>query len=134
MQRQAPFLEGADRLIDTPDARALPASLTGALEEARQALAELRAGGVVENANATLASARDAASAVEQAAESLPELSDRIEGLVAEAESLIAGYGSQSSFGRETLSSLREVRAAAEALSKLARAIERNPNSLLFGR
>ena len=128
------FLEGADRLIDTPDARALPASLTGALEEARQALAELRAGGVVENANATLASARDAASAVEQAAESLPELSDRIEGLVAEAESLISGYGSQSSFGRETLSSLREVRAAAEALSKLARAIERNPNSLLFGR
>jgi paraquat-inducible protein B len=128
------FLDGADRLIDTPDARALPASLTAALDEARSALAELRAGGVVENTNATLSSARDAASAIEQAAQSLPELSARIETLVAEAEKTLAGYGSQSSFNRETLSSLRDVRAAAQALSKLARAIERNPNSLLFGR
>ncbi|MBU2241417.1 MAG: paraquat-inducible protein B, partial [Alphaproteobacteria bacterium] len=120
--------------IDTPDARALPASLTAALDEARSALAELRAGGVVENTNATLSSARDAASAIEQAAQSLPELSARIESLVAEAEKTLAGYGSQSSFNRETLSSLRDVRAAAQALSKLARAIERNPNSLLFGR
>ncbi len=128
------FLDGADRLIDTPDARALPASLTAALDEARSALAELRAGGVVENTNATLSSARDAASAIKQAAQSLPELSARIESLVAEAEKTLAGYGSQSSFNRETLSSLRDVRAAAQALSKLARAIERNPNSLLFGR
>ncbi|WP_090060482.1 intermembrane transport protein PqiB [Celeribacter neptunius] len=128
------FLEGADRLIDTDATRALPASLTGALDEARAALAELRAGGVVENTNATLASARDAAAAIEDAAQSLPELSARIEALVAEAEKTLAGYGGQSSFNRETLASLREVRAAAEALSKLARAIERNPNSLLFGR
>ena len=128
------FLEGADRLVDTPDMRALPASLTGALDEAREALAELREGGLIENTNATLASAREAASAVEDATANLPELSRRIEALVAEAERTLSDYGSQSSFNRETISSLREVRAAAEALSKLARAIERNPNSLLFGR
>jgi len=127
-------LEGADRLIDTPDTRALPASLTGALDEARSALSELREGGLIENTNATLASARDASAAVEQATANLPELSARIEALVAEAEKTLSEYGAQSSFNRETLSSLREVRAAAEALSKLARAIERNPNSLLFGR
>lgn len=128
------FLDGADRLIDRDETRALPASLTGALDEARAALAELRDGGVVENTNATLASARDAAGAIEEAAKSLPDLSARIEALVAEAEKTLAGYGGQSRFNRETMASLREVRAAAEALSKLARAIERNPNSLLFGR
>ncbi|GGE16045.1 paraquat-inducible protein B [Primorskyibacter flagellatus] len=128
------FLEGADRLIDTPAARALPGSLTGALDEARNALAELRAGGVVENTNQTLASARDAAAAVQEAAESLPDLSARIQRLVGEAERVVTSYDSQSTFNRETVSALREVRAAAEALSKLARAIERNPNSLLFGR
>ena len=109
-------------------------SLTGALDEAREALAELRAGGVVENTNQTLASARDAAAAVQEAAESLPDLSARIQRLVGEAERVVTSYDSQSTFNRETVSALREVRAAAEALSKLARAIERNPNSLLFGR
>lgn len=128
------FLDGAVKLIDTPETRALPQSLTAALDEARGALSDLRAGGVVENTNATLSSARDAAAAVEEAVKTLPSLSARIERLVGEAEQVIASYGSQSSFSRETVASLREVRQAAEALSKLARAIERNPNSLLFGR
>ncbi|EPX85041.1 MlaD family protein [Salipiger mucosus] len=128
------FLEGADRLIDTPQARALPESLSATLDEARAALSELRAGGVVENTNATLASAREAASAIEQAAQSLPALSTRIQGLVDEAGTVLDSYGDNSSFNRETVSALREVREAAEALTKLAREIERNPNSLLFGR
>ncbi|MGI3168846.1 MlaD family protein [Pseudooceanicola sp. C21-150M6] len=128
------FLDSADRLIDQPTTRALPESLTRALDEARQAIAQLREGGIVENANATLASARDAAAAVEEAANSLPDLSSRLQRLIAQAESVVAGYGSQSTFNRETVSALREVREAAEAINKLARSIERNPNSLLFGR
>ena len=130
----ASFLEGADRLIDSDDTRALPAALTGALQEAQAALAQLRAGGLVENANATLASASDAARAVATAVESLPALSGRLEALVRQAEGTLAGYGNESSFNRETVAALREVREAAAAVSKLARAIERSPNSLLFGR
>ncbi len=128
------LLDSADRLIDSEDTRALPGALTRALDEAQGALAELRQGGVVENTNATLASARDAAAAIEEAARTLPALSQRIGSLVGQAETTIGGYTPNSEFNRETVSALREVREAAEALTKLARQIERNPNSLLFGR
>ena len=64
----------------------------------------------------------------------LPQLSARIEQLLGETETVITGYSANSSFNRETVAALREVRSAAEALTRLARQIERNPNSLLFGR
>ncbi|EIE51878.1 paraquat-inducible protein B [Salipiger aestuarii] len=134
VNRASDLLDSADRLIDSEDARALPGALTRAFDEAQRALAELRQGGVVENANATLASARDAAAAIEEAAQTLPALSRRIGSLVGQAETTIGGYADNSEFNRETVSALREVREAAEALTKLARQIERNPNSLLFGR
>lgn len=134
MTSAASFLDGADKLVDSDDMRALPAALTGALQEAQAALSQLREGGIVENANATLASASDAAKAVATAVESLPALSDRLAGLVRQAEGTLAGYSNESSFNRETVAALREVRQAAAAVSKLARALERNPNSLLFGR
>jgi paraquat-inducible protein B len=128
------LLDSADALIDTEEARAIPQSVTAALDEARGALADLREGGAVENVNAATASAQEAADAIREAVETLPDLSTRLQRLVREAERVVASYGSESTFSRETLQSLREVQAAAEALSKLARAIERNPNSLLFGR
>jgi paraquat-inducible protein B len=127
-------LDSADKMIGTDEAQALPPALTGALEEVRGALAELRAGGAVENTNATLASARDAAEAVAEAAAGLPELSARLDRLVNQAEALVGAYGERSAFNADTLAALREVRSAARAVAQLARAIERNPNSLLLGR
>lgn len=127
-------LDSADAVIGTPEAQALPGTLNDALEQVRAALAELREGGAVENANATMASARDAADAVAEAAAGLPELSARLDRLVGQAEALIAAYGARSDFNDETLAALREVRSAARAVSQLARTIERNPNSLLLGR
>ncbi|MCU9847781.1 MlaD family protein [Defluviimonas sp. WL0024] len=127
-------LDSADKVIGSEAARDLPPVLNGALDEIRTTLAELREGGAVENANATMASARDAADAVAKATESLPDLSARLEKLVTQSEALIAAYGERSDFNGETLAALREVRSAARAVSQLARAIERNPNSLLIGR
>lgn len=127
-------LDSADKVIGTEAARDLPPALNAALDQVRATLAELRDGGAVENANATMASARDAADAVAQAAEGLPELSARLERLVRQAEGLISAYGGRSDFNDETLAALREVRAAARSVSQLARAIERNPSSLLRGR
>ncbi|MDI3335424.1 MlaD family protein [Defluviimonas aestuarii] len=127
-------LDSADKVIGTEAARDLPPAINAALGEIRASLAELREGGAVENANATMASAREAADAVAEAAAGLPELSARLERLVAQAEGLIAAYGDRSQFNDETLSALREVRQAARSVSQLARAIERNPNSLLMGR
>ncbi|MGB5836334.1 MAG: MlaD family protein [Albidovulum sp.] len=127
-------LDSADKVIGTEAAQGLPTALNAALGEVRATLAELRAGGAVENANATMASARNAADAVAEAAEGLPELSARLERLVAQSEALIGAYGARSEFNEDTLSALREVRGAARAVAQLARAIERNPNSLLTGR
>jgi len=128
------FLDSTRALIDQDSTRALPASLSNALDQAQAALAELRAGGAVENVNATLSSARDATAAVQQAVASLPDLAQRIDQLVSQAQDVLAGYGQNSRFNRETLDALRELRTTAQALTNLARTIERSPNSLLFGR
>ncbi|MFZ1728097.1 MAG: MlaD family protein [Albidovulum sp.] len=127
-------LESADKVIGTDAARELPPSLNAALEQVRAMLSELRAGGAVENVNATMQSARNAADSVAEATASLPELSARLEKLVSQTESLISAYGKKSDFNDETLAALREVRSAARSISQLARTIERNPNSLLIGR
>jgi paraquat-inducible protein B len=127
-------LDSADAVLDSDAARALPESLGGALDEVRATLGELREGGTVANANATMASAREAADAVAEAAAGLPALSARLDALVGQAEGLVAAYGERSSFNADTLSALREIRAAARAVAQLARTIERNPNSLLIGR
>ncbi len=114
--------------------RALPASLNGALGEVQAALADLREGGTVQNANEALAAARDAAVAIEDSAARLPELVSRIDTLLATANGTIAGYGENSTFARGTQAALREVERAAEAVQSLARALERRPNSLILGR
>ena len=128
------FVKDADELISSPGMQSVPEALSVALNEARAAISDIREGDLIDNANAAMASAADAAGAVEDAAGRLPDLASRIERVVAEAERLVASYSGDSTFNRETVDALREVRAAAESLSKLARAIERNPNSLLFGR
>jgi paraquat-inducible protein B len=128
------LLDSADAVIGTDGARNLPPTLTAALDEIRTTLAALNDGDVVSNANATMASARDAADSIAAAAEGLPDLSARLESLVARGERLIGSYDGQSTFNSETLSVLREIKDAARAVSQLARALERNPNSLIIGR
>ena len=127
-------LSSANALISSDDTKALPVALTGALQQVEAALAELRDGGTVENVNATLSSARGAADAVAQAAADLPQLTARLNQLVRQSEALIAAYGDRSAFNSQTIGALRDVSEAARAVSKLARELERNPNSLLFGR
>ena len=128
------LVESTDRLIGSDQMRDLPPALAGALTEVSQVLAALREGEAVENVNRTLASTRSAAESVAQAMESLPDLSQRLERLVAQADGLIAAYGERSDFNSEALQVMREFRDTARAVTQLARAIERNPNSLLIGR
>lgn len=127
-------LDNANAFIASDDTQGLPASLTAALGEVEAALSELRAGGTVTNVNATLASAREAADSVARAAEDLPQLTDRLNSLALQAEGLVGSYDARSDFNAQTLRALREISDAARAVSRLAREIERNPNSLLFGR
>ena len=127
-------LDSIDRLIGSDDAAALPASLNGALDQMRGFLAEVREGGAIENVNAALASANEAARAVEEAVSTLPELSARASRLVAQTEAVIESYSERSRFSAETLATMRDIQEAADAVSALSRAIQRNPNSLITGR
>ncbi|WP_052249719.1 MlaD family protein [Tateyamaria sp. ANG-S1] len=127
-------LATASRLFgDASDAN-LPDALAGALEEAEAALAELRAGGLINSANATMTSAREAAAAIETAADELPALAGRLNSTLAQAQGTLRGYEEGSAFSRETLRALNEIERAAKALTDLARTIQRNPNSLILGR
>lgn len=132
--RASDLLAAAEAVLDQPSTRQVPAELNNALSSLRATLDEFRAGGVVENTNAALASARQAAEAVAEASVTLPELSQRFGQLAAQASVTLANYDRASDFSRDVLTAIRQVSAAAEAVYRLSRQIERNPNSLLFGR
>lgn len=127
-------LEAIDGLIGTDDARALPASLNGALDEMRSFLAEVREGGAVENLTGTLEAANEAARAIEVAVQDLPALAERANRLVALTEEVVDSYSQRSRFGAETMQVIQDIQDAADAVTALARQIQRNPNSLLTGR
>ncbi len=127
-------MDSADALITTDGVKSIPPALASALTEVQAALRDLRDGGAIENTNAALASARDAADAVAQAAKSFPGVTSQLDSVISKADALIASYGSKSTFNSETLDLLRELKTAAQSVSKLARTIERNPNSLILGR
>ena len=124
----------ADAVIGAPEAAALPGALKGALDELNATLAELREGGAVENVNQTLASARSAADTIATSAKDIPDVIERLTRLFAQASRTIEGYDKGDEISRSAQETLRDIQKAADALAKLARTIERNPNSLLLGR
>ncbi|NIZ10106.1 MlaD family protein [Pseudooceanicola sp. HF7] len=124
----------ADRLLSTPGAQELPESMSKALDELRSVLSDLREGGVINNLNETLASARGAADNIAQAAQDLPDLLAQAQRVLSQAGTTLQGYDASSGVGRQLNQTLREIDRAASAIAALARELERNPNSLLFGR
>ena len=134
VSRLTELTASADELLGSEDTADLPLALTEALREVRVVLQELREGGTVANVNATLASARTAADSLARSAESLPGATERLNALLDQARETIANYGAQSDVSRAALQVLRDAQGAADAITSLARAIERRPNSLLLGR
>ncbi|WP_425074112.1 MlaD family protein [Sagittula sp. S175] len=128
------LLDSVEKLVDQDSTRQLPAEVNAALSELRLTLEELRRGGIVANANATLASAREAAEAVAEASRSLPALSDKLRIVADQAGVTISGYNAQSDFGRDLSGAIRQLDEAAKSIDRLARQIARNPNSLITGR
>ncbi|MEP6064144.1 MAG: hypothetical protein ABJ178_14135, partial [Marinomonas sp.] len=126
--------KSAEALVSSPDTAQLPAALAGALDELNEVLRELREGGAVNNVNQTLASARSAADSVAGSLDELPQVIARLNGLLAQAGQTIDGYNKGDALSRSVETTLRDIQQAAKALEKLARTIERNPNSLLLGR
>ncbi|WP_299654818.1 intermembrane transport protein PqiB [uncultured Tateyamaria sp.] len=132
--RLSQVVASTDELLNTDGTQDLPATLNASLDEIRLALSELREGGAVANLNATLASTQNAAETAAQAAQSLPELVNRLNTTLDRAEDTLAGYDESSEFNRTVRLALTEVARAAKAVTSLSRTIERQPNSLLLGR
>ncbi len=124
----------AEALVSSPDTAQLPAALKGALDQLNATLQELREGGAIQNVNKTLASARTAADSIAISAKDLPNVISRLNALFAQASKAIEGYDKGDQLSRSAEAALRDIQQAAGALEKLARTIERNPNSLLLGR
>jgi paraquat-inducible protein B len=124
----------AETLISSPETAQLPVALAGALDQLNATLRELREGGAVQNVNQTLASARTAADSIAVSALELPQVITRLNALFAQAGRTIDGFNQGEELSRSAQAALRDIQQAASALEKLARTIERNPNSLLLGR
>ena len=124
----------ADTLLAGPGVAEVPPNLAAALDELRGLLGELREGGAVNNLNATLASADRAAGAVENAANDLPALLANLNAVAARADTALASVSPGSDLNRDTVLLLQEVRDAARSINSLVLALERRPNSVLFGR
>ncbi|KIN74143.1 PqiB family protein [Sulfitobacter guttiformis] len=124
----------AEELVSSPETAQLPAALAGALDQLNATLRELREGGAVQNVNQTLASTRTAADSIAVSARDLPGMITKLNGLFAQAGRTIDGFDQGEELSRSAQAALRDIAQAAGALEKLARTIERNPNSLLLGR
>ncbi|RVT86618.1 MCE family protein [Rhodobacteraceae bacterium CCMM004] len=127
-------LDGAEALIASDEIQSVPPALRSALGQVETLLAEIRASGMVANANATFSATTRAADAIAEASDDLPGLVRRMNGLLGEAETVIRGFRADGPLGSDARSALRDIREAARSVNSLARAIERNPNSLLLGR
>ena len=127
-------LAAAEGLIGAPETRGLPLSLSQALDELTATLAELRKGDAVANVNATLASARQAADAVALSSRDLPALVERITEVFDRASATIEGYNKGEAVSRDAQAALRDISKAADAITSLARLLERNPSALIRGR
>ena len=128
------LLVSANSVIGTKEMQELPANLADALGELQATLSELREGGAIENVNKTLASTRAAADQIALSVQDLPGLISRMTRLLNQASATLQGYDGKSELNRGARNALRDIAEAAEAVSSLARTIERNPNSLLLGR
>ncbi len=127
-------LKSIETLLGNEGTQQLPAAIATSLGEIDALITEIREGGAVANVNAALASASEAAQAIEDAAVGLPALSQQTSRLIATINEVAAVYGERGRFTADTAATLRDIQAAADAVSSLARAIQRNPSSILTGR
>ena len=75
-----------------------------------------------------------AADAITAASADLPALVTRLNAVATRADTVLATVGPNSEINRETLRLLTEVRDAVRSVNALVQALERRPNSVIFGR
>jgi paraquat-inducible protein B len=127
-------LDSITRLAQNPDLAEAPAQLNSALASAAAILRTLEERDAAGELADAAAAAGGAADALAQATEKLPDVSRRIDALIATLESVATAYGPGSTLNSEAVAALREARQAARSVATLAQTLERKPNSLILGR
>jgi paraquat-inducible protein B len=127
-------LRSADALLGAEGMDKVPTELAASLAEVRAMVTDLREGGAVTNLNSALASADEAAAAITAASANLPQLIASINAATARADLALSTFEPGSQINRETQNLLRDLRTAAQSVNALVTALERKPNSVLFGR
>ncbi|OAN79180.1 hypothetical protein A8B78_12800 [Jannaschia sp. EhC01] len=127
-------LQRIETILSAEEAENLPASLNTTLAELSAILSALSEGGVAENLSSTLASADTAFASIQSAAEQVPAIVTRLDSLVASLQGLAGDYDDDSTVYRDLRAAIADISQAADAFRSLARAIERNPDSLIRGR
>ncbi|MDA8586311.1 MlaD family protein [Rhodobacteraceae bacterium] len=128
------LVASVDEIVGTDAARELPADLSAALNEINATLADVREGGAIDNVNATLLSARNAADAIATSTQDFPAVVAEMQSVLLAARRTIAGFNNGEALSREVQRALRDISSAAEALAALARTLERDPSALIRGR
>jgi paraquat-inducible protein B len=127
-------LTNLEGLSGDPALRRLPAEAVATVEAAGRIVSDLQDADLGTRIGTAAADTGKAAEAVARATEALPGLVQRLNGLTDKASEVVSAYGSGSTLNTEAVTMLREVRQAARAVSSLAQAVERRPNSLIIGR
>jgi paraquat-inducible protein B len=130
----AGVMDSASAFLGSEGVEGVAPQLSAALQEFQLLLAELREGGAAQNVNATLASADKAAQAVADASAELPALVEQLDRAASTATATLTSVGPGSQLNRDTTQLINELRSAARSVDSLASALERRPNSVLFGR
>ncbi|WP_164882369.1 PqiB family protein [Paenirhodobacter populi] len=121
-------------MLGTQGAERLPAALSATLEQVAVILGELQRGGAAQKLNDTLDAAQGAAQGIASASNRLPEITERLDLLLAEARGMVNAYGARSDFNAQLVGTLRELQRATQSISSVARMIERNPRAFILGR
>ena len=123
-----------DRILRAPGAEQLPASATAAFEQLRVTVADLQNRNVPENFNNSLVSFNGASLAFQGLSANLNAVLPQVSGLAARADSVLSEFDVGSELNYEAITTIREIRDAARAITALVATIERRPNSLLLGK
>ena len=134
LARANALIASMDRILSAPGADQLPESVTAAFDQIRVTIADLQRRDVPKNFNDSLVSFNDASIAFTGLSANLNAVLPQVSALAARADSVLSEFDVGSELNYEAITTIREIRDAARAITALVATIERRPNSLLLGK
>ncbi len=128
------LLANINRIVSAPEAEQLPEAVTAAFDQIRVTVADLQRRDVPKNFNDSLVSFNGASIAFQGLSANLNAVLPQVAGLAARADSVLSEFDVGSELNYEAITTIREIRDAARAITALVATIERQPNSLLLGK